>query len=385
MAEGDDGQEKTEEPSQKKKDDARKQGQVVTSKEMFVFAGMAAGTLMLVMSRGAMPSMAADFAGYFQFEDMTKIDTLVTERLSTAMWQVWLLGIIVGLPLLLVTLGMQAATGGLNFATEALGFKFNKLNPLSGMARMVSMKALVELVKAVLKVTLLIAAAYAVLEPVLHDIPNLAWMSAGDASVYLGNVLIRLLAAMTLGLGIIGGIDLFYQIYSMMQQLRMSRQELKDEYKESEGSPEQKAQIRRRQGEAARNGAQRRKALEDVPNATAIITNPTHFAVALRYIPGEMRAPVILAMGKGPMALDIMERGKKAQITVLQVPPLARALYFTGDIGAEISEHLYSAVAVILAHIYRLDRGMWAETPDIDLPEELRLDEFGRQIKGEIK
>ena len=120
------------------------------------------------------------------------------------------------------------------------------------------------------------------------------------------------------------------------------------------------------------------KALPDVANATAVITNPTHFAVAIRYVQGDTRAPVILAMGKGPMAQQVMERGRKVGLAPLQVPLLARALYFTGEIGAEINEQLFAAVAAVLAHVYRLERGEGSNLPEVEVPPELRFNEFGR-------
>jgi flagellar biosynthetic protein FlhB len=134
--------------------------------------------------------------------------------------------------------------------------------------------------------------------------------------------------------------------------------------------------------EAGRRGAERRRALADVPRATTIVTNPTHFAVALRYVPGESGAPVVLALGKGPMAQEIILRGRAAGVQVLRAPVLARALYFTGDIGAEIDERLFGAVAAILAHVFRLDRGQPSEMPEVALPDEMRFDEFGRRLGG---
>ena len=137
----------------------------------------------------------------------------------------------------------------------------------------------------------------------------------------------------------------------------MSRQDLKDEFKQTEGSPEVKAKIRRMQSETATRSARQREALDDVANATAVITNPTHFAVALKYEVGDQAAPVILAMGRGIIAQQIIERADSAQVSVFRSPILARALYFTGEIGEEISQSLYNAVAVVLAYLYRLEKG----------------------------
>jgi flagellar biosynthetic protein FlhB len=181
-------------------------------------------------------------------------------------------------------------------------------------------------------------------------------------------------------LAIIAAIDYFWQRYTHIKQLRMSRQDLKDEFKQTEGSPEVKAKIRRMQAETATRGAQQREALDDVANATAVITNPTHFAVALRYEVGDQAAPVILAMGRGIIAQQIIERAETAQVSVFRSPILARALYFTGDIGAEISQSLYNAVAVVLAYLYRLEKGEALQLPDVDVPEDMQFNEFGKLL-----
>ena len=164
----------------------------------------------------------------------------------------------------------------------------------------------------------------------------------------------------------------------------MTKQEVKDEHKQTDGSPEVKAKIRRMQMEKSREASKQREALENVSNATAVITNPTHFAVALKYNPGEIGAPTILAMGQGIIAKQIIERANEHQITVFRSPLLARALYFTGEIGHEISDKLYNAVAVALAYIYRIDQGENAEKPDITIPDELTFDEFGNVEKNNI-
>ena len=157
----------------------------------------------------------------------------------------------------------------------------------------------------------------------------------------------------------------------------MTKQELKDENKQTEGSPEVKAKIRRMQMEKSRESGKQREALDNVSNATAVITNPTHFAVALKYNPGEVGAPTILAMGQGIIAQQIIKRANEHKVTVFRSQLLARALYFTGEIGQEISDRLYNAVAVALAYIYRIDQGEPVEEPDITIPDELTFDEFG--------
>ena len=153
---------------------------------------------------------------------------------------------------------------------------------------------------------------------------------------------------------------------------------MKDEHKDSEGSPEVKSRIRRLQIESSRRAAQASAAVENVGEATAIITNPTHFAVALRYVPGDAGAPKIIAMGRGKLAERIIKKGEETGITVFRSPVLARAIFFTGDIGQEISDRLYNAVATVLAYVYRLDRGETVPEPLVDVPKDLIFNEDGR-------
>lgn len=377
MADADDGQEKTEEPTQKRRDEAREEGRVITSTEVFVLVTLAAGTLMLVIGKPALPGLTGLWASGLVIAPGDALDALMISRTRDALWWMLAAGPGLGLPLMAVVLMAQSGMGGLNFAPKALGFKADKINPLEGLKRMVSMKALVDLGKAVLKVTLLLAAGALMLQPILPALEASAALAPGDAMVLFGTAMLRVLGGLLVGLALIAALDLAWQIHSNTKALRMSRQDIKDETKESEGSPEQKGEVRRRQMEASRRASER-KALADVPMATAIITNPTHFAVALRYDPASGQAPVVLAMGKGRIAREVMRRGRRAGVMTLQVPPLARALYFTGAIGREIPETLYTAVAVILAHVWRLEQGQPEPIPEVDLPGDLRLDEFGR-------
>ncbi|WP_323785392.1 flagellar biosynthesis protein FlhB [Thalassovita sp.] len=377
MAESDDGQEKTEEPTPKKKQDARDDGKVITSKEMFVFASMG-GAIAILMAAGLFGSTIAHaWSSFFRFGSAETLDTLLASRLLLGTKYVGLISLAIGLPLLAVTLGMQAAMGGLIFSSKNMEPKFEKFNILKGVAKMVSTKALVELGKALMKVFLLGGLAGWVLWQWLPTLDTTAFMTVGGAMSTLSQVTYRVLSALVLGLAMIGAVDLFWQAFSMNKNLKMTKQEIKDESKQTEGSPEVKGAIRRRQMEAAQQGATQRKALEDVPNATAIITNPKHFSVALRYVPGESVAPIVLALGEGSMAFQIRERAAEHDIRILQAPPLARAIYFSSQIGGEIHPGLYAAVATILAYIYQLDQGGDDNMPEIDLPSDFRFDENG--------
>jgi flagellar biosynthetic protein FlhB len=378
MAESNDGQEKTEEPTQKRRDDARKDGKITTSTEVFVFSTLGVGTLMLLIGRSALPDLAGQWGSGFVIDAGQSLDSLMILRTENLFWWVLASGLVLGLPMMVTVLLAQSGMGGLNFAPKALGVKFDKINPLAGLKRMVSMKALVDLTKAVLKVTLLLGAGLTMLYPMLPSVLGMLMTDPDVATHLLGSVLVRVMAGLLVALVVIAAIDLGWQMHSNTKSLRMSRQDLKDEMKESEGSPELKAAIRRKQMEASRRASER-KALADVPQATAIITNPTHFAVALQYDPTAGGAPVVLAMGKGPIAKEVIRRGRRAGVMTLRVPPLARALYFYGAIGREIPEQLYTAVAVILAHVWRLEQGQPEPTPDVDVPAALSVDEFGRR------
>lgn len=378
MAESEDGQEKTEEPTQKRRDDARKDGKITTSTELFVFSTLGVGTLMLLLGKSALPDLAEHWKAGFVIDPGQSLDSLMILRTGDLFWWVLASGLVLGIPMMITVLLAQTGMGGLNFAPKALGVKLEKIDPLAGMKRMVSMKALVDLSKAVLKVTLLLGAGLLVLYPFLPAIMGMTMTDPNVATHLLGSVLVRVMAGLLIALAVIAAIDLGWQIHSNTKSLRMSRQDLKDEMKESEGSPELKAAMRRKQMEASRRASER-KALADVPLATAIITNPTHFAIALKYDPAAGGAPVVLAMGKGPIAKEVIRRGRRAGVMTLRVPPLARALYFYGAIGREIPEQLYTAVAVILAHVWRLEQGQPEPTPDVDVPDALSVDEFGRR------
>lgn len=377
MAEGSDGQEKTEDPTQKKKDDAREEGKVITSKEMFVLSS-AVGAIVILMTAGsAGRGLVDDWAAFFRFDAAEDLEMLAIDRLKNATNQVLWIGMAIGAPLLILTIAMQGAMGGLIFAPKAFKPKFDKFNLLKGIGRMVSTKALVELSKAVLKVTLLSTAAGTVLWDWLPTLSTTAFMPVGGILMTLSDAAYRVLSSLVIALAIIGAIDLLYQIYTQNKSLKMSKQEIKDEMKQSQGSPEMKGAIRRRQHEAARDGATRRAALEEVSYATAILTNPKHFSVALKYIPGEDDAPTVIALGEGAMAFQIRARAKEHNVRILEVPPLARALYFTSRIGGEIHPELYAAVATILAHVYHLEEDDSVETPEVVLPQDFSFDENG--------
>ena len=375
--ESQDGQEKTEDPSQRKINKSKEDGQILQSKEMFVFTSIAMGMLIfLFIPEFAVPGMK-EWGKLFQIDNKEQLSSLALTRLYQVFQIIIIIALFIGIPLMIVSLLTQLAVGGINFAPKAAAFKGSKINPIKGLKRIFSVKGLVELGKSVLKVVLLVGLAALIIYlmlPQLLQISHGSLKSALDVMYYAFPFLI---GALLTALAIIAAIDYFWQRHVHVQQLKMTKQELKDENKQTEGSPEVKAKIRRMQMEKSRESGKQREALDNVSNATAVITNPTHFAVALKYNPGEVGAPTILAMGQGIIAQQIIERAHEHKVTVFRSPLLARALYFTGEIGQEISDRLYNAVAVALAYIYRIDQGEPVEEPDITIPDELTFDEFG--------
>ena len=379
--ESSDGQEQTEDPSERKLEKAREDGQVLSSKEAFVFTTLAMAVVLLMGMSSVSSAGLTHWGTLFRWDHADHVDTLAFGKLVQSFWMIIIISMVIGVPMMIVTLFTQLAVGGVNFAPKSMAFKANRIDPIAGLKRMFSAKSLVELGKSILKVVLLFGVAGLVIYVQLPGILRLSEGTLNGAMSKMSDVFPVLLGAMLIVLFIIAAIDYSWQSYSHNKKLKMSRQEQKDEHKQTEGSPEVKAKIRRMQMEQSQASSQQRESLENVADATAIITNPTHFAVALKYVAGEAGAPVVLAMGKGRIAEQIIERANDSRITIMRSALLARALFFTSEIGGEISEKLYNAVAIALAYIYRIDNGETLGMPDIDLPEDLRFDENGKTSK----
>ena len=257
--------------------------------------------------------------------------------------------------------------------------KWSKLNIFSGLKRIFSVKGLVELIKALLKVFFLGGITIFIFQKYLPEITHLSQPNLFSALNRLMSFFPILLAALLIGLAIIGIIDFAWQKYDFIKQLKMSHQDIKDEYKETDGQPEVKNKIRKLQMQAANKVSKENASVDNMDQATAIITNPTHFAVALKYEVGESNAPTIIAKGRGKVAEKIISEAKRLRIGNLQSPLLARALYYTGEIGDEVMSKLYNAVAIALAYIYKINNGESIEKPEIDVPDELIFDEYGNQ------
>ena len=381
MAENDQAQEKTEEPTQRRLEKAREDGEVLSSKEMFVFASSTAGLLVLTVLGLLSGNILSGWSQLFSFSHP---EELLTVKIKNA-WKSYQLlltaAAVFGIPCFVFVVGMQAFVGnGLSISGKALGFKLEKLNLIKGLGRIFSIKGLVELIKSVAKVVLLTSCVVIFL---WYFLPDIIYLSAGSLESGLGvlyRTLLLFIFSLIFILFAIGLGDYLWSRHTFLQKLRMTKQDIKEEFKESEGSPEVKSRMRRLQMEASQRAAEQSQAIDDVKDATVVITNPTHFAVAIKYDPSADAAPIILAMGKDIMAKRVIEQAELHSKSIIRSPILTRALYFTGNIGQAISEQLYSAVASILAYVYQLERGIDATLQEPEVPDDFIFDENGRAI-----
>ena len=375
----DESQEKTQDPSARRLEKAREDGKVVSSKEMYVFTILSAGVILMYTA----PAFIEDFLkitkSFFSFghELVNGISPLASIKVAVNFVIKFI--IIFATPLVIVCLLTQFLIGGINFSIKSMHWKFEKMNPISGLKKIFSVKGLVELGKALLKVLLLGTIAFFVLKVYLPEVTNLTSGNLFSSVNRLVSFFPILLIFLLVALALIGAIDLAWQKYDYMKSLRMSHQDIKDEYKETDGQPEVKQKIRKLQMQAASKARKEAASVDNLEEATAIITNPTHFAVALKYEVGDSVAPVVIAKGKGKNAEEIINKGKKLNIGQMQSPVLARAIYFSCEIGEEILDKLYNSVAIALAYIYKINNGESVEKPEISIPEELVFDEYGRK------
>ena len=382
MAEEDSGsQDKTEEPSARKLEKAAEDGQVLSSKEMFVFTTLIMGLMILTSIPFFLRDILSTWKLFFLFDLNFLENASPLIGIGKLIKQVITITLLVGVPLILTILVTQMAVGGINFAPKSFHFKGNRINLFSGLKRMFSSKGLVELIKSLFKVGLLGGITYSVIYVNIIDVISLSERNLFDALASLLSHFPKLAISLLIVLGFIALIDFMWQKYQHIEKLKMTHKEVKDESKDTDGNPEVKQKIRRLQNEISNRASTQTAALDNVKDASAIITNPTHFAVAIKYVVGEEGAPIILAMGRGMMAEKIIKLANDSNVTVFQSPLLARALYFTGEIGKEISENLYTAIASVLAYIFKIERGEDSDYPDFEIPDEMNFDEYGKKTK----
>jgi flagellar biosynthetic protein FlhB len=382
MAENDQTQEKTQEPTQRRLEKAREDGDILSSKEMFVFASSAVGLLVITVLGFFASNLLNAWSTLFSFAHPEELLRAKFYNSGQGFRLILLGAALFAIPCFVGVILMQTIVGGgLSISSKALGFKWNKLDPIKGLGRIFSVKGLVELIKSIAKVGFLTGL---VLIFLWFSLPNLIYLSAGILSQSLEILYRSLLTFILIIVLVLFGIgvgDYLWSRHTWLEKLRMSRQDLKEESKESEGSPEVKARMRRLQMEASQRAAEQTQAINEVKDASVVIINPTHFAVAIKYEPNENDAPTIIAMGKDSMAFRVIEQAELNSISVVRSPLLARALFYTGGIGNAISEQLYSAVASILAYVYQLERGVNPALQEPEIPSDFMFDEFGKPIK----
>ncbi|MDP5134881.1 flagellar biosynthesis protein FlhB [Rheinheimera baltica] len=347
----DDSAEKTEQPTAKKLEDAAKKGQIARSKDMgtaFVLIGSAVAILVF----GKMLAMAILDIGQRMLRLNPK-DIFETNSMFTAWGDVGMHVVppLAGMFLIILVAAFVGNTllGGFNFSWEAAGPKASKMNPLNGFKRMFGLQALVELLKSILKVLVVVGIAYLLLKMFFFDIMALSLMSEPNNIESALYFLAWLFLGLCASVSVIAVVDAPYQKWNHVKQLKMSLQEIKDEYKNSEGDPQIKARIRRTQMQMSM-----KRMMQEVPKADVIVTNPTHYAIALKYDQGKFRAPVVVAKGVDEVAMHIRKIANEHKVPVIESPALARSIYYTTKLDHPIPEQLFSAVAQVLAYVYQL-------------------------------
>ncbi|WP_411991715.1 flagellar biosynthesis protein FlhB [Agarivorans sp. DSG3-1] len=372
----DDDQEKTEDPTGKKLEDARKKGQVARSKELGTAAVLITAAI-AIMAFGSM--LAESMVKVFQLaftmtrEQVYDVNLMLKNIGIIGMLLVkplmWIMGFIT-----LAALIGNTLLGGMSFSWEAARPKASKMSPLQGFKRMMGLQAFVELIKSIAKVVVIAGVVWFVLRWKFAEILTLSMQSIPGSIVNALDMLQWMLLALVCSLIVIVIIDVPYQIWNHNKQLKMSKQEVKDEHKNMEGSPEVKGRIRRLQMEMAA-----RRMMADVPQADVVVTNPTHFSVALQYDKEGSGAPKVVAKGVDEVAMKIREIARHYEVPIMEAPALTRSLYHTTKIGHDIPEGLYVAVAQILAFVFQLEQYRKGKgkrpkpvVSDLPIPNELR-------------
>lgn len=351
MAEEQTGQERSEQPTAKRLSEARKKGQVARSRELNTLLVMLVSALTLwLFSASAMTGFVAIVSDALSPNGDVLRDP---ELIPVHFMQVMMSALVLIAPFLAITvvaaLAGPALMGGMLFSAEAIAFKAEKLDPIKGLGRVFSTKGLIELVKALLKFFLVLGVAALIYKFLERDVMSLITLDVREGIARSGSMIMVALVLLSATLVLIAAIDVPFQLWSHNKQMRMTKQEIKDESKETDGRPEVKSRIRQLQHEASQ-----RRMLQDVPDADVVITNPTHFSVALKYDKDGSGAPRVVAKGQDLIAFKIRSIAMEHDVAIYEEPPLARALHGTTEIGDEIPGPLFLAVARVLAYVYHL-------------------------------
>ena len=351
MADSDSG-EKTEDPTAKKLSDARGKGQIPRSKDMgtlFVLVGAACA--MLLMGNSLANAVASMMKRMFSLSrqevmDVNALFKVIYDSVSLVVAPLlWIFFIVV-----LAAFVGNVLLGGVSLSWEAAAPKASRLSPIAGFKRMLGVQAAVEFIKSLLKFFVVFISAYLLLSGLFEEILALSLEDIPNNFAHASNMLLWMFLVLALSISIIVVIDAPYQVWNHKRQLKMTKQEIKDEHKSTEGSPEIKGRIKRTQYELSQ-----RRMMADVPNSDVVITNPTHYSVALQYDAKVGGAPVVIAKGVDEMAIHIRTIAKEHQIEIIPAPALARSLYYSAEVGEDIPEELFAAVAQVLAFIFQLN------------------------------
>jgi len=349
--ENEDGQEKTEDATPKRLEEAREKGQVPRSKELTSMAMLLMAALsMALLGRHMVEQLGQIMHQGLVIERAKVFDHFaVIELFGTALGQAMLLLLPFLLVMLVTAFAAPVALGGWSFSTEALAFKPDKLNPLQGMKRIFAVRGVVEMVKSLAKFLLIGSIGAGLLWHYLPELMGLGRESVEAGLAHTGSILSKSFIVLSASLLLIAAIDVPYQLWDHAKNMKMTRQEVRDENKNTEGKPEVKSRIRQMQRDIAQ-----RRMMEAIPKADVVITNPTHYAVALRYNAGKMSAPIVVAKGVELVASQIRTVAVANKVPLYEAPPLARALYYSTEINHEVPAGLYLAVAQILAYVFQL-------------------------------
>ena len=356
MAEQNDDAEKTEDPTQKKLEDALKKGDVAKSQEVSTwFAMLGTGLVVAIMAPSAAGALQEALAGYLASSHQIPVD-------SGGLRQLWQgtglrIGAILALPLLILlalALAGNMVQHQLIWSAERMKPKLSKISPLAGFKRLFSSESLVNFAKGLVKICVVSGLMVAVLWPHRDEIDTMILRETGSILVITRELILQLIAAILAVMTVVAAADFLYQRHRWLEKQKMSQREIKEEYKQTEGDPLVKGKIRQLRMERSR-----RRMMASVPDATVVVTNPTHYAVALKYEQG-MQAPLCVAKGTDQVALKIREIARDSDVPVIENPPLARALYALIDIDQEVPEEQYRAVAEVIGFVYRMrERGSW--------------------------
>lgn len=372
MAENADGQEKSEDATDKKKSESRKKGQVTRSQELTTLFMLLASIIgIMFFAEGMIETITDIMRQNFTVERDTLFDPEqlflhIKSELSAMIFSVLPLFIL----MIITAILASAALGGFNFSWSSISPKPSKMNPIKGLKKVFGTKGLIELVKSILKIGLMGNIAVFFLWKANNEINGLSEEPFPGALIHAMELITWQFLLVALGMIVVAMIDVPYQIWSNKRQLKMTKQEVKDESKNSDGNPEIKAKIRQKQQEIAMQ-----RMMGDVPKADVIITNPTHYAVALQYDTEGSGAPVMLAKGADLVAMQIRNVAQANDVPIMEIPPLSRAIYHSVEIGHEIPAGLYVAVAQVLAYIFQLkngeiDKSIKPDMSDLPIPQE---------------